>query len=66
MMKSIHCQHCHKKLLLIGHFDKLSIKCNRCKHINNYQQTNFECHEHLARAPRVPSKQGEHDTQPPT
>lgn len=62
MMKPIYCQHRHKKLLLINHFNQLSIKCNRCKHINHYQSANFECQEHLTRAPRVPSSQGKYDT----
>lgn len=36
-MKFIICQSCNKKLLKIGHFDNLQVKCPRCKAINNYQ-----------------------------
>lgn len=33
-MKYLNCQNCTKKLLKIGKFDQLSIKCSRCKTIN--------------------------------
>ncbi len=36
-MKFISCQSCNKKLLKIGHFDNLQVKCPRCKAMNNYQ-----------------------------
>ncbi|WP_199508632.1 MULTISPECIES: Com family DNA-binding transcriptional regulator [unclassified Psychrobacter] len=34
-MKFISCQECNKKLLKIGNFDRLSIKCPRCKTLNH-------------------------------
>ncbi|WP_167539574.1 Com family DNA-binding transcriptional regulator [Moraxella caprae] len=36
-MNFIACQSCHKKLLKIANFDRLQVKCPRCKAINNYQ-----------------------------
>lgn len=36
-MKFIKCQNCDRKLLKIGHFDELQVKCPRCKTMNNYQ-----------------------------
>lgn len=39
-MKFISCQECGKKLLKIGSFDKLSIKCSRCKTINHLSVQN--------------------------
>lgn len=33
-MKFLTCQNCTKKLLKIGNFDCLSIKCPRCKTLN--------------------------------
>lgn len=33
-MQFISCQECGKNLLKIGNFDRLSIKCSRCKTIN--------------------------------
>lgn len=49
-MKFISCQNCYRKLLKIGMFDELSIKCPRCKNINHIMSvTNapFEDHESL-------------------
>ena len=37
-MRFILCTNCNKKLLKIGNFDKLSIKCARCKTINAYSE----------------------------
>ena len=34
-MQFISCQECGKKLLKIGNFDRLSIKCPRCKTLNH-------------------------------
>ena len=39
-MHFISCQECGKKLLKIGNFDKLSIKCSRCKTINHLSVEN--------------------------
>ncbi|MFB2538797.1 Com family DNA-binding transcriptional regulator [Acinetobacter sp. c3-l95] len=39
-MKFILCQNCSKKLLKIGHFDNLSIKCPRCKILNHLSVMN--------------------------
>lgn len=46
-MKFINCQNCSKKLLKIGQFDSLSIKCSRCKTLNHLSVTNApqEAHE---------------------
>lgn len=46
-MKFIQCQNCDRKLLKIGKFDELSIKCPRCKTINHLSVTNAkpEVHE---------------------
>lgn len=33
-MKFVLCQNCNKKLLKIGRYDYLSIKCHRCKTVN--------------------------------
>ncbi|WP_131669847.1 Com family DNA-binding transcriptional regulator [Psychrobacter pygoscelis] len=46
-MKFISCHECGKKLLKIGIFDQLSIKCSRCKTLNHLsvQNTLSEDHE---------------------
>ncbi len=46
-MKFITCQNCGKKLLKIGQFDSLSIKCSRCKTLNHLSVKNAlqEAHE---------------------
>lgn len=49
-MNFINCQNldCNRKLLMIDNFNKLSIKCPRCKHINNFSSVlhaNIEDHE---------------------
>lgn len=50
-MKFITCQNCGKKLLKIGAFDSLSIKCPRCKTLNHLSVMNaanfgiIEAHE---------------------
>ncbi|WP_230660414.1 Com family DNA-binding transcriptional regulator [Psychrobacter sp. I-STPA10] len=52
-MKFIKCQNCGKKLLKIGVFDNLSIKCSRCKIINTMSvkhaanPSTIEAHEAL-------------------
>ena len=37
-MRFILCTNCSKKLLKIGNFDKMSIKCGRCKTVNAYNE----------------------------
>lgn len=41
-MKNIYCgnANCHKKLLEIGAFDRLSVKCPRCKQITTLSVMN--------------------------
>lgn len=45
-MQFISCQECGKKLLKIGNFDKLSIKCSRCKTINHLSVQNALSEDH--------------------
>ena len=45
-MHFISCQECGKKLLKIGNFDKLSIKCSRCKTINHLSVQNALSEDH--------------------
>lgn len=51
-MRFICCQNCNKKLLKIGQYDELAIKCPRCKTINHLSVQNAanagnEAHEAL-------------------
>ncbi|WP_201510446.1 Com family DNA-binding transcriptional regulator [Psychrobacter aquaticus] len=45
-MKFLNCQNCTKKLLKIGKFDHLSIKCPRCKTINYLSVQNATPEDH--------------------
>lgn len=46
-MKFISCQNCYRKLLKIGVFDELSVKCPRCKNINHIMSvTNAPSEDH--------------------
>lgn len=45
-MKFISCQECGKNLLKIGNFDKLSVKCSRCKTINHLSVENATIEDH--------------------
>lgn len=47
-MKFIQCQNCDRKLLKIGKFDMLSIKCPRCKTINHLSVENAKPEVHEA------------------
>ncbi|MDI4482804.1 Com family DNA-binding transcriptional regulator [Moraxella nonliquefaciens] len=41
-MRFLFCQNCNKKLLQINNFDKLSIKCTRCKQINTFSNLTYK------------------------
>ena len=45
-MKFLTCQNCTKKLLKIGNFDYLSIKCSRCKTLNYLSVQNATSEDH--------------------
>lgn len=45
-MQFISCQECGKNLLKIGNFDRLSIKCSRCKTINYLSVENATLEDH--------------------
>ncbi|MBS9780658.1 MAG: Com family DNA-binding transcriptional regulator [Moraxellaceae bacterium] len=42
----IHCQNCNRKLLKVGKFDQLSIKCQRCKALNHLSVENALSENH--------------------
>lgn len=37
-MKPLNCQHCKRVLLEIDIFNKLTIKCRRCRHFNHFER----------------------------
>lgn len=57
-MNFIACQSCHKKLLKIANFDRLQVKCPRCKAINNYQ-ANLNAVSILSEVHETPNNNGE-------
>lgn len=44
-MQNVKCKCCFKLLAKIGTFDRIEIKCPRCKTLNNFQSTQSALHE---------------------
>ncbi|WP_407061340.1 Com family DNA-binding transcriptional regulator [Acinetobacter ursingii] len=62
-MNSMKCQCCFKLLAKASVFEKLEIKCPRCKTINTFQSASSalpECPEHPTQSGKI------HDTKPLT